>query len=154
MDSRRIAELFRIRSGGVADYIWRKLVTPGASLLDVGARRELLARFKAVLRRAGAKAEAKTDEAEGAPVSEARFGNCRLDLDVRKLFDADGGARWAAKQPPAGAGSTLITSAPRLPRIMVQDGPARARVKSRTRMPARGPVALFAALSDEGIQHL
>ena len=91
MDSRRIAELFRIRSGGVADYIWRTLVTPGASLLDVGARRELLARFKAVLRRAGAKAEAKTDAAEGAPASEARFGDCRLDLDAHKLFDADGG---------------------------------------------------------------
>ncbi len=25
MDSRKIAELFRIRSGGVADYIWRKV---------------------------------------------------------------------------------------------------------------------------------
>ncbi len=25
MNSRKIAELFRIRSGGVADYIWREL---------------------------------------------------------------------------------------------------------------------------------
>ena len=91
MDSRRIAAWFRIRSGGVADYIWRKLATPRDSPLNVGARRELLARFKAVLRRAGAKAEAKTGEAEGAPVSEARFADCRLDLDARKLFDADGG---------------------------------------------------------------
>ncbi len=53
--------------------------------------RELLARVKAVLRRAGAKAEAKAGAAEGAPVSEARFGDCRLDLDAHKLFDADGG---------------------------------------------------------------
>ncbi len=91
MDSRKIAELFRNRSGGVADYIWCELATPRDSPLNVGARRELLARFKAVLRRAGAKAEAKTGEAEGAPVSEARFADCRLDLDARKLFDADGG---------------------------------------------------------------
>ncbi len=53
--------------------------------------RELLARVKAVLRRAGAKAEAKTGEAEGVPVSQARFGDCRLDLDAHKLFDPDGG---------------------------------------------------------------
>src|SRR5688572_5053052 len=36
------------------------------------------------------------------------------------------------------AGSTLITSAPRSPRIMVQNGPARARVRSSTRTPASG----------------
>lgn len=38
-DSRTIAELFRICSGGVADYIWQKLAEPGDTLLDVGARR-------------------------------------------------------------------------------------------------------------------
>src|SRR4030095_6479029 len=40
--------------------------------------------------------------------------------------------------PPAG--STLITSAPRSPRIIVQKGPASARVRSRTRTPDRGRV--------------
>src|SRR5439155_12338977 len=34
--------------------------------------------------------------------------------------------------------STLITSAPRSPRSMVQNGPARTRERSRMRKPARG----------------
>lgn len=38
-DSRRIAELFRIASDGVSDYIWEGMRQPGESLLDVGARR-------------------------------------------------------------------------------------------------------------------
>ena len=38
-DARTIAELFRISSGGVADYIWTQLAEPGESLLDVGERR-------------------------------------------------------------------------------------------------------------------
>jgi two-component system phosphate regulon response regulator OmpR len=50
--------------------------------------RELLARVKAVLRRAGGKAEAGSGAA--APESEVQFGECRLDLDAHKLFGADG----------------------------------------------------------------
>jgi hypothetical protein len=40
-DCRRIAELFRISSDGVADYIWRTLQAdyPGLSLLEIGERR-------------------------------------------------------------------------------------------------------------------
>ncbi|HET6519934.1 MAG TPA: GNAT family N-acetyltransferase [Geminicoccaceae bacterium] len=40
-DARRIAELFRISSGGVADYVWSTMRDdyPGLSLLDIGARR-------------------------------------------------------------------------------------------------------------------
>ena len=38
-DCRRIAELYRISSDGVADYIWTKLAAPGEDILDVGRRR-------------------------------------------------------------------------------------------------------------------
>jgi ribosomal protein S18 acetylase RimI-like enzyme len=38
-DCRRIAELYRISSDGVADYIWTKLASPGEDILDVGRRR-------------------------------------------------------------------------------------------------------------------
>jgi len=38
-ESRRIAELYRISSDGVADYIWSKLAQPGEDLLEVGRRR-------------------------------------------------------------------------------------------------------------------
>ena len=38
-EARTIAGLFRICSGGVADYVWAKLAEPGESLIDVGARR-------------------------------------------------------------------------------------------------------------------
>jgi ribosomal protein S18 acetylase RimI-like enzyme len=38
-ESRRIAELYRLSSDGVADYIWTGLREPGEDLLDVGARR-------------------------------------------------------------------------------------------------------------------
>lgn len=40
-DARRIAELFRICSGGVADYVWSTMREdyPGLSLLDIGERR-------------------------------------------------------------------------------------------------------------------
>ena len=40
-DCRRIAELFRISSDGVADYVWSTLQAdyPGASLIEIGARR-------------------------------------------------------------------------------------------------------------------
>jgi GNAT superfamily N-acetyltransferase len=40
-DCRRIAELFRVSSDGVADYIWSQLQPdhPGASLVEIGARR-------------------------------------------------------------------------------------------------------------------
>jgi len=38
-DSRTIAELYRLSSDGVADYIWSRLAEPGEDILDVGARR-------------------------------------------------------------------------------------------------------------------
>lgn len=38
-DCRRIAELYRISSDGVADYIWTKMGRPGEDILDVGHRR-------------------------------------------------------------------------------------------------------------------
>src|SRR5688572_9847119 len=51
---------------------------------------------------------------------------------------------------PVGTDSTLTTSAPKSPMIVVAYGPARCRVKSSTRIPASGPVgppAAGAALS-------
>jgi len=51
--------------------------------------RELLARIKAVLRRAGARAERAGEEPE-ADRKVVRFGQCRLDLEAHKLFDLDG----------------------------------------------------------------
>jgi ribosomal protein S18 acetylase RimI-like enzyme len=38
-ESRAIAELYRISSDGVADYIWTGLAAPGEDILDIGARR-------------------------------------------------------------------------------------------------------------------
>ena len=38
-DCRRIAELYRISSDGVADYIWTRLASPGEDILEVGRRR-------------------------------------------------------------------------------------------------------------------
>ena len=38
-ECRRIAELYRISSDGVADYIWTKLAEPGDDILEVGRRR-------------------------------------------------------------------------------------------------------------------
>ncbi len=38
-DCRRIAELYRISSDGVADYIWTRLAAPDENILDVGERR-------------------------------------------------------------------------------------------------------------------
>jgi ribosomal protein S18 acetylase RimI-like enzyme len=38
-DCRRIAELYRISSDGVADYIWTKLAPPGEDILEVGRKR-------------------------------------------------------------------------------------------------------------------
>ena len=38
-DARTIAELYRIASDGVSDYIWSQLAEPGEDLLDVGAKR-------------------------------------------------------------------------------------------------------------------
>jgi ribosomal protein S18 acetylase RimI-like enzyme len=40
-DCRRIAELFRVSSDGVADYVWSTLQAdyPGASLIEIGERR-------------------------------------------------------------------------------------------------------------------
>src|SRR5439155_19056366 len=42
---------------------------------------------------------------------------------------------------PLPGSSTLITSAPMSPSIIAQKGPARTRVRSRTRTPASGPLA-------------
>ncbi len=38
-DARKIAELFRISSDGIAEYIWTALAESGEAVLDVGARR-------------------------------------------------------------------------------------------------------------------
>lgn len=38
-ECRRVAELYRISSDGVADYIWTKLAQTGEDILDVGRRR-------------------------------------------------------------------------------------------------------------------
>ncbi len=52
--------------------------------------RELLARIRAVLRRAPA-GTADGAAAEAAPMTrKVPFGGCRLDLDAHKLYDADG----------------------------------------------------------------
>lgn len=56
-ECRRVAELYRISSGGVADYIWSQLARPGEDLLEVGRRRY---------------------EREGTPFS---YQNCRLVED-------------------------------------------------------------------------
>ena len=52
--------------------------------------RELLARVKSVLRRLQAKPPADAAVTEAARVSRRRFGRCELDLEARRLFDADG----------------------------------------------------------------
>ena len=49
--------------------------------------RELLARIRAVTRRLQAEAEAKPAAGDGT--AEIAFGRCRLNLDSRKLFDAE-----------------------------------------------------------------
>jgi len=38
-ECRRIAELYRISSDGVADYIWTKLAQPGEDILETGRKR-------------------------------------------------------------------------------------------------------------------
>lgn len=38
-DCRRIAELFRISSDGVADYIWSRQARPGEDLIEIGRQR-------------------------------------------------------------------------------------------------------------------
>ncbi|NCF52698.1 GNAT family N-acetyltransferase [Gammaproteobacteria bacterium] len=38
-ECRTIAELYRISSDGVAEYIWTKIAKPGENILDVGQRR-------------------------------------------------------------------------------------------------------------------
>jgi two-component system phosphate regulon response regulator OmpR len=50
--------------------------------------RELLARVRAVLRRA--RAAPAAEEADPATATHVHFGECRLDLESHKLFDADG----------------------------------------------------------------
>src|SRR5437764_8091254 len=48
---------------------------------------------------------------------------------------------------PSPGGSIFSTSAPRSPRLWVQNGPASTRVRSMTRIPASGPAQVF-SLSD------
>jgi DNA-binding response OmpR family regulator len=50
--------------------------------------RELLARVKSVLRRLQAKPSAQAPAAANAP--RQRFGRCELDVEARRLFEADG----------------------------------------------------------------
>ena len=52
--------------------------------------RELLARVKSVLRRLQAKAPAEPAAPPTANGSRRRFGRCELDVDARRLFEADG----------------------------------------------------------------
>jgi DNA-binding response OmpR family regulator len=58
--------------------------------------RELLARIKSVLRRIQAKPEPVTASAPAplqgpaSPAGRQPFGRCQVDLDSRRLFDADG----------------------------------------------------------------
>src|SRR5947207_2362640 len=52
----------------------------------------------------------------------------------------NGGPQLRVSSPRSG-GSTLITSAPMSPSIMVHSGPARIRVRSTTRTPASAPLA-------------
>src|SRR5258708_32905689 len=51
------------------------------------------------------------------------------------------GQAWRITSPSGG--STLITSAPKSPRICVANGPITTVVRSRTRTPLRGPPILF-----------
>jgi DNA-binding response OmpR family regulator len=52
--------------------------------------RELLARVKSVMRRMQARPAAAGVDRAAAPASRIRFGRCSLDLDARRLFDAQG----------------------------------------------------------------
>lgn len=52
--------------------------------------RELLARVKSVLRRLQAKPPSQTSATSAANAARQRFGRCELDLDARRLFEADG----------------------------------------------------------------
>jgi len=53
-------------------------------------------------------------------------------------FTADEGREMRVSSPRPG-GSIFSTSAPRSPRLWVQNGPARTRVRSMTRIPSSGP---------------
>src|SRR5688572_15867673 len=66
---------------------------------------------------------------------------------------ANGGPQKRVSSPAPGI-SILMTSAPRSPRIIVQSGPASARVASSTRMPARAPPAMSTMPYEEYRQHL
>jgi ribosomal protein S18 acetylase RimI-like enzyme len=45
-DCRKIAELYRISSDGVVDYVWTKLAAPGEDILDAGCRNASLIVFE------------------------------------------------------------------------------------------------------------
>ena len=66
------------------------------------------------------------------------------DTVVRFVSGQKGGAKPRVSSPEP-LRSILITSAPRSPSIWVQVGPARTRVRSRTRRPVRGPAGLVMA---------
>jgi DNA-binding response OmpR family regulator len=52
--------------------------------------RELLARVKSVLRRLQARPPAEAVAAPAAPSTRQAFGRCHIDLESRRLFEADG----------------------------------------------------------------
>ncbi len=52
--------------------------------------RELLARVKAVLRRAGSEANMQGAGSSASTSERIQFGNCQLDLAAQQLFDEDG----------------------------------------------------------------
>src|SRR3954470_20045336 len=77
----------------------------------------------------------------------SRVIDCLLRLAARKYVDSRSPAAGCTKggpQPrvssPLPGLSTLITRAPRSPSIIAACGPARARVRSTTRTPSRGPL--------------
>jgi two-component system phosphate regulon response regulator OmpR len=88
-ETREVGIIMLTAAGGVVDRIVGLEMGADDYLAKPVDLRELLARVKAVLRRSAAKGAAP-GEAGGAPVSEARFGDCRLDLDAHKLFDTEG----------------------------------------------------------------
>lgn len=52
--------------------------------------RELLARLKSVLRRIQARPAAATETAIPTPPQRQRFGRCEIDMEARRLFEANG----------------------------------------------------------------
>lgn len=72
-------------------------------------------------------------------LTQRKYADSGCSASDASKFAAHGGPHALVSSPFLGF-STLITSAPRSPRSIVQYGPASTRVKSRTRMPCSGPV--------------